>query len=100
MEIDKSFSVELPVQPVWAALTDLSRVARCLPGADLAEVDANGVHTGTVSVRLGPAAMSFQGLAQFEELDEAGRRLVVTASGSERRGRGTVRARIPVRLTD
>lgn len=100
MEIEKSFRVEVPVEPVWAALTDLARVARCLPGADLTEVDADGVHRGAVAVKLGPVAMSFAGEARFEEIDETGRRLVVTASGRERRGRGAVRARIPVELVD
>lgn len=100
MEIEKSFRVDVPVAAVWTALTDLSRVARCLPGAALTEVDADGVHRGTVGVSLGPVAMSFQGEARFDEVDAAARRLVVAASGSERRGRGTVRARIPVELTE
>jgi uncharacterized protein len=100
MEIEKSFRVEVSPRSVWQTLTDLSRVARCLPGADLTRLDANGVHHGTVQVKLGPAALSFRGRAEIHEADAEAHRLVVIASGSERRGRGTVRVRIVAVLAD
>ncbi|WP_166354125.1 SRPBCC family protein [Phytoactinopolyspora limicola] len=99
MEIAKNFQVDAPPADVWPALTDLSRVARCLPGADLRDIDADGVHHGTVSVKLGPAALSFQGRAHFDQVNRADGRLRVTASGSERQGRGTVRTTIAVQMT-
>ena len=39
MELTNDFEVEAPVERVWAVLTDVERIAPCLPGAQLEEVE-------------------------------------------------------------
>ena len=98
MQIQNQF--ELPISPAesWTVVTDLPRVARCLPGAQITEIRADGTHLGTVAVALGPASLSFAGEASIAESDVESHRLVVTAAGGERRGRGRASARIDVQL--
>jgi aerobic carbon-monoxide dehydrogenase small subunit len=45
---------------VWAALSDLPRVAACLPGAELESLEGNQV-TGRMRIGLGPVRASFSG---------------------------------------
>ena len=45
----------------WEFLQNVEAVAQCMPGAKLTEqVEANH-HKGTVTVKVGPATMSFKG---------------------------------------
>ncbi len=88
MEITNSVEVPLPIAEAWVVLTDIERIAPCMPGAELTEVVSESEYKGKVSVRLGPVALSFNGTARFEEIDEAGYRARVKASGSDAKGRG------------
>jgi aerobic-type carbon monoxide dehydrogenase small subunit (CoxS/CutS family)/carbon monoxide dehydrogenase subunit G len=49
--------------PAWAALSDLRRVAACLPGAQLETLDGDRV-AGRVAMALGPVKVSFAGEGQ------------------------------------
>ncbi|WP_086730514.1 SRPBCC family protein [Streptomyces carpinensis] len=93
MELNHAFTVPVPVDDAWRALLDIERVAPCLPGAAVEEYDGKTV-TGSVKVKLGPITVTYKGTAVFEEQDEAGRRMVLVASGRETRGQGTARATV------
>lgn len=92
MKIVNRFRVPLPVSEAWIALNDIPRVAPCAPGAQLIEERPDGSYLGTVSVKLGPVALTFKGTLAYKERDEANHRVVAEASGSETRARGTARA--------
>lgn len=92
MKIANRFRVPLPVSEAWIALNDIPRVAPCAPGAQLIEERPDGSYVGTVSVKLGPVALTFKGTLAYKERDEANHRVVAEASGSETRARGTARA--------
>lgn len=79
-------------------LIDIPRIAPCMPGAELTEVIGDGSFKGKVAVRLGPVALSFKGTARFEEIDEAGYRARVKASGTDGKGRGGAQADVTFEL--
>ena len=93
MRFDDSFTVPVGPAEVWDALTDIERVSRCLPGAELTEIRDNEFH-GVVTVKLGPIAASYKGSARFESLDEESRTLFINAQGRDRHGQGNARARV------
>ena len=64
MKFDNSFEVSLPPPEAWTVLMDVERIAPCMPGASLTEVVDDRSFKGTVSVRLGPVALTFEGEAQ------------------------------------
>ena len=53
MQLVHEFTVNTPVDLAWAVLTDVERIAPCMPGAQLTEVDGDTYH-GLVKVKVGP----------------------------------------------
>jgi carbon monoxide dehydrogenase subunit G len=92
MLLRNEFSVEAPVDRVWAYFRAVPSLAPCLPGATLVgdSVDDRGDRTyqGRVVAALGPVKLNFSGTARIVEADEAAHRMVLHASGSEDRGKG------------
>ena len=97
MELNDSFEVAHPVDAVWGVLTDVERIAPCLPGAQLTGSDGD-VHEGLVKVKVGPITSQYKGKASFTERDDAAHRLLMSASGRDTRGAGNASAEITVAL--
>lgn len=97
MELFHEFSVKVPIEEAWTVLTDLERVAPCMPGFQLEEVDGDE-YRGVVKVKVGPMIARYRGVASFQERDEAGYRAVVHASGRETRGQGNAAATVTATL--
>jgi carbon monoxide dehydrogenase subunit G len=99
MELEHRFTVAAPVEQAWEVLLDLERIAPCLPGATLTSYEGDEF-AGNVRVKLGPVVMTFTGAGRFVERDVAARRMVIEASGKDRRGGGTARATVRSTLHD
>ncbi len=97
MELDNSFTVPVPPEVAWDVLLDVTRIAPCMPGATVDEVDGDVV-TGRIKVKVGPVALTYKGTAKFHERDEAARTIAVEASGKETRGAGTASATVKASL--
>ena len=98
MKLENAFDVPLPPEEAWRVLLDIPRVAPCLPGAELTETVDARTYKGKVAARLGPVAVSFAGTARMEEIDEAGRRVKMKATGTEQKGRGGAQALVEFSL--
>jgi uncharacterized protein len=88
MLIKNDFEVAEPVEKVWQFFDNIPQVAACLPGAELTEDLGDEKYKGRVAVRMGPVRLSFAGTADITERDDAGKRIVVHASGADEKGRG------------
>lgn len=99
MELNNEFRVAVPAARTWEVLTDVERVAPCLPGATLLSVDGDDF-TGAVKVKVGPITVSYKGDATFQEKDAAAQRVVLKANGKETRGNGTASAIVTAQLKD
>ena len=97
MKIDNKFTVSVPVELAWPALTDLAEVSLCLPGARLTGVE-NDVYSGEVRIKVGPVVSEYAGTAQFAEKDDATYRAVIDAKGRDSRGAGNASAQITMQL--
>jgi carbon monoxide dehydrogenase subunit G len=97
VELTNEFSVKSPIDETWAVLTDLERVAPCMPGFQLEEV-AGDEYRGTVKVKVGPMIAQYKGVASFRERDQANHRAVVRAEGRETRGQGNAVATVTATL--
>jgi carbon monoxide dehydrogenase subunit G len=97
MRIDNEFSVGVPVERAWQALTDLEALAPCMPGAELTGVDGD-IHRGKVRVKVGPMVSQFAGTARFVERDESAHHAVISAAGKDMRGGGNASATVDARL--
>lgn len=99
MELRNDFVVAVPVEEAWKVLTDVERIAPCMPGAELTEVDGD-VYSGVVKVKVGPVTAQYKGKASFVEKDEAGRKCVLKAEGRDTRGQGNANALITTTFAD
>jgi uncharacterized protein len=88
MLIKSDFEVPQPVEKVWEFFGNVAQVAACLPGAELTDDLGDEKYKGRVAVRMGPVRLSFAGTADITERDDAGKRIVVHASGADEKGRG------------
>ncbi|MFK8252308.1 SRPBCC family protein [Ancylobacter terrae] len=99
MEIKNSFEIPLPPDRAWEVLTDIPRIAPCMPGAQLIGQTADGGYEGQVAVKLGPVALSFKGVAHFIERDAAARRAQMKGQGSDQKGRGGASGLVTIQLS-
>ena len=93
MELSNEFRVSVPVEQAWKVLTDLERIAPCMPGAELKEVEGDE-YRGIVKVKVGPITAQYRGTARFTELDQAGHKAVLRAEGRDTRGQGNASATV------
>jgi uncharacterized protein len=99
MELVNDFTVEVPVAEAWKVLTDVERIAPCLPGAQLQEVEGD-TYRGVVKVKVGPILAQFKGDAEFVERDESAHRAVLKAKGRDTGGKGNAEALITAQLVE
>jgi carbon monoxide dehydrogenase subunit G len=95
--MEHTFRVPADIDTVWQAVLDPERVAPCMPGAALTEVEGS-TFRGTVKVKLGPISLLYKGSGEFLEADAEARRVVIKASGKDARGNGTAAATVTVTL--
>lgn len=88
MQIDNEFEVTAPADKVWRYLLDVPRMAGCLPGAELTEVVDDDTYKGKVTTKMGPVSLRFGGTAKIVERNDAAKRIVLDAAGSEEKGKG------------
>ncbi len=93
MRLTDEFTVRTAPDRAYAMLLDLRRVAPCVPGAELDEPDADGVHPGRVSVKLGPMKFAYAGRVRIAERDEATRTAVIEGEGRATGGQDTAKVR-------
>ena len=91
------FVVNRPIEQTWAVLTDVERIAPCLPGAQLEEIEGD-IYRGVVKVKLGAIATAFKGQASFVERDDANHRAVLHGEGRDTTGKGNADAMITATL--
>ena len=93
MELKNDFHVAVPIDVAWAVLTDLERIAPCMPGAELQEVEGDE-YRGIVKVKVGPISAQYKGSARFVEKDDDQHRAVLLAEGRDTRGQGNASATV------
>jgi hypothetical protein len=97
MELVNEFVVNKPVEQAWPIITDVERIAPCMPGAQLTEIEGD-VYRGLVKIKVGPIQAQFKGQATFLERDDEQHQAVLKADGRDTGGKGNASARITARL--
>lgn len=98
MKLEHSFTVPADLDTVWQAVLDPERVAPCMPGATLTEVDGDAFK-GSVKVKMGPISLLYKGTGEFLSKDADTSTVVIKAAGKDARGNGTASATVTVTLT-
>jgi uncharacterized protein len=91
------FTVNRPIAETWTVLTDVERIAPCMPGAALEEIEGD-IFRGVVKVKLGAISTAFKGQANFVERDDTAHRAVLKGEGRDTTGKGNASALITAQL--
>ena len=94
MQIENEFTVAQPVEPLWAYLLDVEKIAPCMPGAELTEHVDDTTWKGKVNVAFGPVKLSFAGQVQVRDRDDDAHRVTLAAKGMEAKGKGAATANV------
>jgi carbon monoxide dehydrogenase subunit G len=86
VQLEKSFVLPAPVEAAWALLQDVEAVAGCMPGARITERVDETHYKGTLTLKLGPASLSFRGEVEVKELDAGTRSLHMVGRGTDSTG--------------
>lgn len=93
MNISKTVPVGVTADQLFEFVSDIERVAPCLPGARIDGRDGDD-YLGSMKVKVGPLVVSYKGTLRFDELDATARRAVMIAEADEISGSGAANARI------
>ncbi|NNE12899.1 MAG: SRPBCC family protein [Ilumatobacter sp.] len=92
-QIVNEFTVNRPIDEAWPIICDVERIAPCLPGAQLEEIEGD-VYRGRVKVKLGAVTTQFKGEAKFVERDDEAHTAKLHGKGRDTGGRGNAEADI------
>jgi uncharacterized protein len=84
--LDKAFPLAASAERAWQLMQDIEAVAGCMPGAKITERVDDTHYKGTITVRLGPATMSFKGDIEVLALDAAAHSLHLLGKGTDTTG--------------
>ena len=86
VKLEKTFAMPASAETAWGLLQDIESVAACMPGAKITERIDDAHFKGTVSVKFGPASMSFRGEVEVRGIDQATRTLHLFGKGTDTTG--------------
>lgn len=86
--LDKSFEVPQGNALVWEHLIDPEKVMDCVPGVSIDEKVGENHYKGKVGMKFGPMGVKYDADIRYDEIDEAGKKIVLTGSGVDVKGQG------------
>ena len=89
VSLTEKTTIPLPADQVWPLLSDPALVASCIPGAQLAPDQGDGLWRGSVRIKFGPTVAVFRGEASLT-FDHVARTCTIEGRGID--GRGASRA--------
>jgi carbon monoxide dehydrogenase subunit G len=99
MRLMNEITVDAPADELFAFVSDIERVAACLPGARI-DGSEGDEYRGSMRVKVGPITANYLGTLQIVELDTAARRAVLRARADEAAGQGQAEARIETAIDE
>ena len=96
--LKNAFTIDQPIDKVWAFLTDPYQVAACMPGAEILEQVNETTYKGGVKLKLGPFSSQFKGEVVIEEMNAATHEIRMVGKGKDARGTGSASMTITGKL--
>lgn len=93
MQLINTVPVQAAPEEVFDLISDVGRVASCMPGATLEGRDGDA-WSGAVKVKVGPITAAYAGTVRFLEVDVVKRQLRLHARGADTHGSGDAEAEV------
>ena len=95
--LTQSFTLAHPREAVWALMSDVAAVARCMPGASLDGPPEGDKVSGRLQAKIGPITASFAGQGTLTRFDSDYRQ-VISGSGGDRKSGSRASGSVDYRL--
>lgn len=99
MRLENHFTVSADPQRVWDHLQDVEQLVPCMPGAELVDTIDERSWRGRLKVKLGPVALTFEGVVELADADHDARRMRLRGSGKDHKGKGAASADVEVQVS-
>lgn len=100
MEFDHAFSVSAPIDAVWATITDIERVAPCVPNTRVTGRAGPDSFDVEITAAIGLFEISADGNITLTERDDAARREVLRVVATEPDGDNLAEATVTIVLNE
>jgi len=98
--IENDFDVAATPDDTYALMTDVERVAPCIPGATITGQREDGAYDAFVTMKMGPMSLTYKGVIEIVEQDDAAKTAVMRAKATEAKGQGTAQATLTMNISD
>ena len=98
--IENDFDVAATPDDTYALMTDVERVAPCIPGATITGQREDGGYDALVTMKMGPMSLTYKGVIEIVEQDDAAKTAVMRAKATEAKGQGTAQATLTMNISD
>ncbi len=86
--INKNFTLQEPIDKVWASLSNPMEISSCVPGATITEQVDDKNYKGEVSLKFGPVKAKYDGMITIEEMDNDSHKMKLIGKGLDSKGKG------------
>jgi uncharacterized protein len=98
MHLEQQFRVPAPIDEAWATLLNVQGLVGCVPGAALEEVLGPSKWKGSLDFTLGAIHLTFEGVVELKQADEASRTILMWTEGQDSRGKGVAQGTVTSHL--
>lgn len=87
--ISKEFTMNEPIEKVWANLSNPEEIVTCVPGASLTETIDETHYKGEVTLKFGPVKSAYTGDIEITEMDHDAHKMELVGKGLDSKGKGS-----------
>ena len=100
MTFENICSIGVPCPTLWDYLTDIPKVATCLPGVEEVNAPEEGKYTGVITVKVGAVKLRLSGKITVELMDKETRSAIMAVEAVDQKISGMVRGKLTLRLDE
>jgi uncharacterized protein len=86
--LNRTFTVDYPIDEVWDTLTSPEKIIGCVPGATLTQQVDDDNFRGKVQLKFGPVKAGYDGLVTFTQRDPTTKKMSLKGVGVDDKGKG------------
>ncbi len=98
MKFENSCSIGAPCSALWNYLTDIPKVATCLPGVEEVHALQDGKYAGILSLKIGVIKLRMSGKISIERMDSEQRAATMSVEAADQRISGIVQGKLTMQL--
>ena len=100
MKFENSCVIALPRQKLWDYMTQIPKVATCLPGVEEVRPLEDGNYEGTLAMKVGIVKLRLSGKLSIETMDVAQHTATMSVQAADQRISGMIQGKLTMSLEE